>query len=64
VRSGGYQCIIHAAGAFEVDVIIVLDQERLHSELVRDMPEFVKVLLLPKSGGVSICELLFSPTEM
>ncbi|XP_064647786.1 polyribonucleotide 5'-hydroxyl-kinase Clp1-like [Lineus longissimus] len=52
VRSGGYQCIIHAAGAFEVDVIIVLDQERLHSELVRDMPDFVKVLLLPKSGGV------------
>ena len=36
-----------------VDVIIVLDQERLYNELKRDMPEFVKVILLPKSGGVS-----------
>ncbi len=35
-----------------VDVIIVLDQERLHNELTRDMPDFVKVILLPKSGGV------------
>jgi len=36
-----------------VDVLLVLDQERLHSQLKRDMPDFVKVLLLPKSGGVS-----------
>ncbi|KAK2181508.1 hypothetical protein NP493_394g02013 [Ridgeia piscesae] len=52
LRGGIYQSIVHAAGAFEVDVIIVLDQERLHSELKRDMPEFVKVVLQPKSGGV------------
>ncbi|KAK2158978.1 hypothetical protein LSH36_161g16015 [Paralvinella palmiformis] len=52
VRGDGYRSIVHAAGAFEVDVVIVLDQERLHSELVRDMPDFVKVVLLPKSGGV------------
>lgn len=44
----------HIALAFEVDVILVLDQERLYNELVRDMPGFVKVVLLPKSGGVSI----------
>lgn len=44
----------HIALAFEVDVILVLDQERLYNELVRDMPVFVKVVLLPKSGGVSI----------
>lgn len=31
---------------------MVLDQERLFNELVRDMPAFVKVLFLPKSGGV------------
>ena len=37
-----------------MDVVIVLDQERLHSELKRDMPDFVKVILQPKSGGVSI----------
>ena len=36
-----------------VDVLLVLDQERLHSQLKRDMPDFVKVVLLPKSGGVS-----------
>ncbi|XP_074653182.1 polyribonucleotide 5'-hydroxyl-kinase Clp1-like [Tubulanus polymorphus] len=52
VRGGGYQCLIHAAGAFEVDVIVVLDQERIYNELKRDMPDFVKVVLLPKSGGV------------
>lgn len=52
VRGGGYQSLVHAAGAFEVDVIVVLDQERLHNELTRDMPDFVKVVLLPKSGGV------------
>jgi len=35
-------------------VLLVLDQERLHSQLKRDMPDFVKVVLLPKSGGVSL----------
>ena len=38
--------------AFEVDVIIVLDQERVYNDLVRDMPKFVKVVWQPKSGGV------------
>lgn len=52
IKSEGYQALKHAAQAFEVDVIIVLDQERLYNELVRDMPPFVKVVLLPKSGGV------------
>jgi len=40
-----------------VDVLLVLDQDRLHSQLKRDMPDFVKVVLLPKSGGVS-CRVL------
>lgn len=52
IKGGGYDSLKHAAGSFEVDVIIVLDQERLYNELKRDMPEFVKVILLPKSGGV------------
>ena len=52
IKGGGYQSIVHTAGSFEVDVIIVLDQERLYNELVRDMPEFVKVVHHPKSGGV------------
>jgi len=52
VQGGGYQCLIHAAQTFEVDVVVVLDKERLHNELTRDLPSFVKVVLLPKSGGV------------
>lgn len=52
VRGDGYLQIKHIAQAFEVDVILVLDQERVYNDLVRDMPEFVKVVWLPKSGGV------------
>ncbi|KAK3109122.1 hypothetical protein FSP39_023474 [Pinctada imbricata] len=52
IKGGGYDSLKHTAGSFEVDVIIVLDQERLYNELKRDMPDFVKVILLPKSGGV------------
>ncbi len=44
--------LIHAAKAFEVDLIIVLVQERLYNELVRDLPETVKFVFQPKSGGV------------
>jgi len=52
VRGEGYNQIKHIAQAFEVDVIIVLDQERIYNDLVRDMPKFVKVVWQPKSGGV------------
>ncbi|KAL7631662.1 UNVERIFIED_CONTAM: hypothetical protein RMT77_018031 [Armadillidium vulgare] len=51
VKDEGYKSLTHVAQAFEVDVIIVLDQERLYNELVRDIP-FIKVVYLPKSGGV------------
>ncbi|KAK7572174.1 hypothetical protein V9T40_014646 [Parthenolecanium corni] len=52
VKARGYQHLTHVVQAFKVDIILVLDQERLFNELVRDMPSFVKVALLPKSGGV------------
>lgn len=52
VKGEGYKQLTQMAKAFEVDVILVLDQERLYNELVRDMPTFVKVVFLPKSGGV------------
>jgi len=52
VRGEGYNQIKHIAQAFEVDVIVVLDQERVYNDLVRDMPPFVKTIWLPKSGGV------------
>ncbi|CAH0551674.1 unnamed protein product [Brassicogethes aeneus] len=52
IKGGGYKQVLHAAKSFEVDVIMVLDQERLYNELVRDIPNFVKVVFLQKSGGV------------
>jgi len=52
VQAEGYDHIKHIAQAFEIDVIIVLDQERVYNVLVKDMPNFVKVVLQPKSGGV------------
>ncbi|CAG5107545.1 Similar to CLP1: Polyribonucleotide 5'-hydroxyl-kinase Clp1 (Gallus gallus) [Cotesia congregata] len=48
----GYRILTHIAQAFEVDVIIVLDHEKLYNALVKDIPDFVKVILLPKSSGV------------
>lgn len=52
VRGGGYEHIIHAAKAFNVSAILVLDQERLYNELLRDVPKRVQVVFLQKSGGV------------
>ena len=36
----------------KVDVVIVLEQERLYNELKKSLPAKTKVVLLPKSGGV------------
>jgi len=52
IKDGGYDSIINAAEAFEPDVIIVLDHERLYNQLVQELPSFVKIVHLPKSGGV------------
>lgn len=52
VKGSGYHALVHAASAFEVDVVVVLDQERIYNELKRDLPHFVRTVLLPKSGGV------------
>ncbi|XP_018321404.1 protein CLP1 homolog [Agrilus planipennis] len=52
IKGGGYKQLINHAKSFEVDVILVLDQERLYNELVRDLPSFVKIVFIPKSGGV------------
>lgn len=52
VKGNGYKHLLHAAEQFEVGCIFVLDQERLYNELLRDLPSFVKVIFLPKSGGV------------
>ncbi len=43
---------MNAAEAFEVDIVVVLDHERLFNDLQRDLPNFVKIVHQPKSGGV------------
>lgn len=50
----GYQALIHAAKAFEVDVALVLDHERLCNDLQRDLPSTTQIVPLPKSGGVVV----------
>nr|CAB3231681.1 polyribonucleotide 5'-hydroxyl-kinase Clp1 [Phallusia mammillata] len=52
VKGQGYQCILHTAQSFEADVVLVLDSERLYNDLKRDLPDFVNVILQPKSPGV------------
>ena len=52
VKGDGYDHLKHIAQAFEVDLIIVLDEDRLYSYLNEDMPSFVKVVWLPRSIGV------------
>jgi polyribonucleotide 5'-hydroxyl-kinase len=39
-----YHCLVNAAEAFEVDVVVVIDHERLYNELQGDLPNFVKVI--------------------
>uniref|UniRef100_A0A915IYS6 Uncharacterized protein n=1 Tax=Romanomermis culicivorax TaxID=13658 RepID=A0A915IYS6_ROMCU len=52
IKGEGYECIRNAAEAFEVDVVVVLDHERLYNELQKDLPSCVKTVHQPKSGGV------------
>lgn len=55
IESHGYKSILTAARAFQVDIILCIDQERLYNELVRDSTAMnipTKVILTPKSGGV------------
>ena len=35
-----------------VDVVLVLDHERLYHDLQRDLPSKTEIVPLPKSGGV------------
>jgi len=55
IKDEGFKSILHTALEFDVSTVLVLDQERLRVELKRDLPEYVKVLSLPKSGGV-VCK--------
>ncbi|XP_028391142.1 protein CLP1 homolog isoform X2 [Dendronephthya gigantea] len=52
VTGAGYKMLVHAAKAFDVNVIVVLDQERLYNDFKKQFGEDIEVLHLPKSGGV------------
>lgn len=39
---------------FPVDVVLVLDHERLYNDLQRDLPSTTHIVPLPKSGGVGL----------
>eukprot|EP00112_Aurelia_sp_Birch-Aquarium-sp1_P009417 Seg207.9 transcript_id=Seg207.9/GoldUCD/mRNA.D3Y31 product="Polyribonucleotide 5'-hydroxyl-kinase Clp1" protein_id=Seg207.9/GoldUCD/D3Y31 len=52
VTGEGFKLLIDIAKAFTVDAIVVIDQEKLYNQLKSKVPEKVKVLHLPKSGGV------------
>ncbi|RZF37794.1 hypothetical protein LSTR_LSTR007156 [Laodelphax striatellus] len=51
-QSEGFDLIKHTAQAFEVDIILVLYQKKLYDELYRVMPNFVKLVQMPKLEGV------------
>ena len=57
IKDEGFKSLVHTATEFDVTTILVLDQERLQErlrvELKNDLPD-VKILSLPKSGGVII----------
>lgn len=52
IKDEGFKSLLHTAEQFEVNVILVIDAERLRVELKRDLPDYVKILSVPKSGGV------------
>ncbi|PAA60887.1 hypothetical protein BOX15_Mlig010695g1, partial [Macrostomum lignano] len=53
IKLEGYDAIKQCASAFEVDLIFVIESERLYNDLKRDLPSFVKIVTLPKSRGVA-----------
>ncbi len=52
IRGEGYTQIKHIAQAFEADVIVVLDSEKLYQDLKQDMPTFVEITWMPKAEAV------------
>ncbi|XP_031570089.1 protein CLP1 homolog [Actinia tenebrosa] len=50
----GYRTLVHAAKEFKVNVIVVLDQERLYNDLKKQFSDQLQIVHLPKSGGVVV----------
>lgn len=57
VTSHDLYCYLSVA----VDVVLVLDHERLYLDLQRDLPSSTDIVPLPKSGGVSRGHWVGSP---
>uniref|UniRef100_A0A1A9ZRU1 Protein CLP1 homolog n=1 Tax=Glossina pallidipes TaxID=7398 RepID=A0A1A9ZRU1_GLOPL len=51
IEEAGYNHLIEAAQVFGVDTIFVSDEEPLYQKLLKDVPSFVQVVLLPKKWG-------------
>lgn len=54
IHGAGYRLLLDAVAKFEVDIVLALDQEKLYSELLRDVPDSTRVLFTPKSLGVLV----------
>ncbi|XP_011865193.1 PREDICTED: protein CLP1 homolog isoform X1 [Vollenhovia emeryi] len=52
IKKDDYSLLAHAVEEFKVDTILVLDEESLYYELVKDLSDLVKVIILPMSDGV------------
>jgi len=54
INGFGFQAIIHTATCFEVDVVVVINNEELCSKLTTQLPTFVHIVHLPRADGVTI----------
>uniref|UniRef100_A0AC34F8L1 Protein CLP1 homolog n=1 Tax=Panagrolaimus sp. ES5 TaxID=591445 RepID=A0AC34F8L1_9BILA len=54
IKDAGYHALLVASKAFKVDVVVVLDNELLFNNFKKDLPNFVKIVHEPKSGGVEV----------
>jgi polyribonucleotide 5'-hydroxyl-kinase len=58
IQDDGYKCLLHAAEAMDISVVLIMGHDRLYSMMTNHynkQPEVVqvpKVLKLPRSGGV------------
>uniref|UniRef100_A0A914Z814 Protein CLP1 homolog n=1 Tax=Panagrolaimus superbus TaxID=310955 RepID=A0A914Z814_9BILA len=54
IKDSGYHALLVASKAFKVDIVVVLDNELLFNNFKKDLPNFVKIVHEPKSGGVEV----------
>lgn len=52
VTGSGFKLLLNVVEAFKVDVILVLDQERVYNDFKTKLGDSVQCVHLPKSGGV------------